>query len=76
MYDQTVERVAYLRHEERLARVSENVRLAEIQAERRHGRRSAFGAYRQAAARALIALATRIAPTITPPSHRTHAMPR
>jgi len=62
MYDQTAERVAYLRHAERLAHLSENVRLAEIAAERRQGRRLVWDAYREMAAKALIALAARLAP--------------
>ena len=62
MYDYTVERVASLKHADLLARLPENMRLAEIAAERRRERRSLWKAARAGVAQVLRALALRIAP--------------
>jgi hypothetical protein len=56
--------VGFAMHEERLARAAHNVRL--IEAKRAAtGQRAIDGSYRASLARALVALAVRLAPTVS-----------
>lgn len=75
MYDHTTERVAYVMHDERLARVSRNLRVAEAEVATKRRHKQLVGErYRVVVARLLIALAKRITPLV-PSASTTRATP-
>jgi hypothetical protein len=74
MFDNMTGAVGFAMHEDRLAQAERNQRLLEAEATAKGQRRHAGAAYRVVLAQCLIALAARIAPTVTLPTMRTRAV--
>jgi hypothetical protein len=76
MYENMVGPVGFAMHEDRLAQTTKKMRLTEAEQGRRVGKEAAHRGYRAGIAVKLVALATRLAPTVTAPLPPTRALAR